>query len=479
LTIKCDDMINVTLLHPSSQFCVNEMIVQEHAGNGIGKKPPLGILYVASYLQKHLGIRPTIIDADAEKLNIEQTVKRVLDLECDVLGISAWSNYWYFCHEVAKLVKAVRQNVHICMGGPHVRVFPAETLNSKYVDSIVVGDGEAPFATLLGSLKGTARQTKGLYVKGDLPVTYVPYKTTDVDALPLPDRSMINAELYSSVVAKHNKVTTMITSRGCPYRCIFCKVEGQPIMSRSASSVVDEIEAICKAGYYEIEIYDDTFTWSKMRVKEICNGIIKRKLKIRWSIRDRVNNADPEMLKLMKEAGCARVHYGVESGVQRVLDRIKKGITIDQINFAVNEAKKTKMEVLCYFMLGLPDESIDDIESTIELATKLNPDYATFCIAIPYPGTEMYGWALKNKIIPYDYWQCFANNPTKDFKIPHYIDNNVSLDTLIHYRNVAFRKFYLRPKYLIRTLSQIRSLGELFRKGKMGLGLVQQTIEPN
>src|SRR5262249_36521334 len=296
-----------------------------------------------------------------------------------------------------------------------------------------------------------------------------------LDDLPHPDRTLLPITNYGSVLSHERFVTTMITSRGCPHRCTFCKLNFQKNIARSAASVIDEFKKIHALGIREVEVYDDTFTWSRKRLIDICKGLIEADLKIEWAIRDRVSarSIDEETLNLMYRAGCRRIHYGVESGVQRVIDRMKKRITLDQARRAVRLAKQAKMTVLTYFMFGNLDETVDDMEKTIDFAIELNADFAQFSVTIPYAGTEMYDEALASGIIEEDYWVEHARRPEPDFLPPKLIENHADLSTLLKIRDRAVQRFYFRPRFILNKIWSLRSFSEFFRKARMGIQLAQ------
>ena len=194
----------------------------------------------------------------------------------------------------------------------------------------------------------------------------------------------------------------MFTSRGCPFQCLFCDRPhlGKVFRARSAKNVVDEMEECQKMGIKEIFIYDDTFGVNRQRVLDICSEIQKRKLTITWDVRTRVDTVDEEMLKAMKNANCQRIHYGVEAGAQKILNILKKGITLKQIEKAFRMTKGIGVETVGYFMIGSPNETRKDILETIKLAKKLNPDFVHISITTPFPATGLYYLGLEKKYFP-------------------------------------------------------------------------------
>lgn len=474
--------LTVILVQPPARHAVESLFPQSETEEKIGFKPPLGILYVGTFLARHSEHDVLVLDAQVESWDADRLVDEILRHDPDVVGITAWTDFWYDGFTTAQRLKARAPNVHVVIGGPHVGVYPEITLEHSPADSIVLGDGELPMLLLVNALsKGqTPTDIPGVHFK-EHGVRAGPtkwYIEKDLDKLPHPDRRLLPLNKYGSVLAKRRYVTTMITSRGCPFKCTFCKLNFQKTLQRSAANVVEEFGEIKALGISEVEVYDDTFTWSAKRVQEICRLLIERNLGLEWAIRDRVTGVRAENLELLRKAGCARIHLGVESGLDKTLETIKKRITTEQARKAVALAKGAGFVTLTYFMIGLPGETREDVLRTIDFALELDADYSEFNICIPYAGTEMYEWALKNGVIRRDYWQEFGRSPVPDFKIPELIEDKLSRAELMALRDEAIRRFYFRPKFITRELMQLRSVGEFRRKAKMGLSLFRQSVLP-
>jgi anaerobic magnesium-protoporphyrin IX monomethyl ester cyclase len=468
--------LRVLLIHPPAILGVQSLLshVDNDGGKGIGYKPPLGILYVATTLTERTPHEVKVLDAQAENLTPENLAEAAVAFQPDVVGISAWTDFWYPAYRAGELIKQALPQAHLSYGGPHLGIFPHETLDLPFVDSVVVGDGEIPFMYLCNLISNDKLDNSlpGLHfkqfgVKAE-PATF--YIHADLDDLPIPDRTLLPLKNYTSVLGKSDLVTTMITSRGCPHKCTFCKLNFQKTLARSADSVVREFSRLAALGIREVEIYDDTFTWSKKRLREICEGLIAADNDITFAVRDRVSSASgaPELLDLMYRAGCRRIHFGIESGVQPVLDRMRKRISLEQASQAVLHAKSAGLTVLTYFMFGNLDETLDDMRRTVDFAIALDADYAQFSITIPYAGTEMYLEALSDGTIAQDYWLAYAINPSENFVPPQIIETHADLQQMMAIRDKAIRRFYFRPKFLYQQLKAVGSLGEFVRKARMG-----------
>ncbi|HII71281.1 TPA: radical SAM protein [Candidatus Woesearchaeota archaeon] len=439
-----------------------------------GHNPPLGLLYVAAYLienskgSKH---KVKVLDASVEGLGFEDIKERIANLRPDIIGMTAMSFTLLDCLKIADIAKKIDKDVKVVLGGPHVNLYPEESLSIENIDFLVLGEGERPFLELVENIENPAKvdgigfkQDGKIHLNQKLPLI------EDLDEIPFPARHLTPYRKYNSLLGKHDIVTTMITSRGCPYKCLFCDRPhlGKVFRARSAENVFQELKECVDMGINEFLIYDDTFTIDRKRVVDICNLIIKGGLDISWDIRARVNTVDYKLLKLLKKAGCERIHYGVEAGNPEILKVLRKGITKEQVREVFKMTKKAGIQILAYFMIGSPRETEETIQETIDFAKELEPDYVHFTITTPFPGTELYFMGLKEGLIKKDVWREFARNPTSDF-VPPLWEENLTREELIRLLKKAYKEFYTRPSYILKRLVKVRSLGEFKRKAKAGL----------
>jgi len=272
-----------------------------------------------------------ILDCQAEETKYEKLPRLIREINPDVIGVTAMTLTMLDVLKVVKVAKKNNPKVKIVLGGPHPHIYPEETISFPEIDFVVLGEGEIIFLELLKCLERKnyqgLRQIKGLVFKinGEIINTGPGEVIANLDELPFPARHLTPYQKYYSIIAKKNPVTTMFTSRGCPYRCSFCDrpTMGKFFRARSAKNVVDEMAECKKMGINETLVYDDTFTVNRQRVIDICQEIQKRKLKIFWDIRARVDNVDEEVLRELKKAGCQRIHYGVEAGTEKILKVLK------------------------------------------------------------------------------------------------------------------------------------------------------------
>lgn len=463
--------LNVLLINPPGEHTItadNPAFIDEERGF----TPPLGLLYVAAYAEKYSPHRVEILDMPVEGVRYEDLAGIIEKKKPDIVGMTALTFTIVDVLKAAEIVKKVSKDIQVVLGGVHPYIYPRETLELGVVDFLILGEGERVFVELLDnrfnpkqwqSIEGLAFKTDGKIVT-NYPAKFI----EDLDSLPFPARHLTPYAKYSSVIAKRHPITTMITSRGCPYACSFCARPhlGRGFRYRNAGRVVDEMETCVNMGIKEFLLYDDTFTVNRNRVFEVCDEIIRRKLDIGWDIRARVDCMDEEMLERLKAAHCERIHYGVEAGTARIINVLTKNISLEQAKKIFKLTKKYGIATLAYFMIGSPTETKEEIEETIRFACALNPDYTHITFTTPFPATEMYDSYLRSGGIKTDYWREFARSPRAGFAAP-YCPDTVSRNELMRLSQKAYKSFYFRPSYVIRNVAKVRSFGEFKNKAKM------------
>ncbi|MCB1154865.1 radical SAM protein, partial [bacterium] len=366
---------------------------------------------------------------------------------------------------LARKIRDAMPKAYIVAGGIHPTIFPKETAELPMFDAAVGGEGEIAFPAIMhalkngedvGAIQGVA--TKGRPFGGNAPMIQ------DLDSIPIPSNDGLPLTHYWSALARSRPVMPMMTSRGCPFKCTFCdrpEVDGG-LRLRSIENVIDEIELRQSVGVDEFCFYDDTFTANKRRAMRLCAALAELPRKIRFDCRSRVDTSDDEMFQSLKRAGCDRVYFGVESGDPDILHKIRKYTTPDQVKDAVRAAKRSGLRTLGYFMIGLPDESHDQAQRTIELACELKTDFALIELFIPMPQTEAYSDGLRDGLIKHDYWRAQATDPDPKFVPPAWPGG--LLDEGQDLVREAYRRFYMSPSYMVRSLFQIRSYEEFRQK---------------
>jgi radical SAM superfamily enzyme YgiQ (UPF0313 family) len=264
---------------------------------------------------------------------------------------------------------------------------------------------------------------------------------------------------YYPAVGSYKRLpaVSMVTSRGCPGKCTFCyQPYGSLQRQRSPKKIFEEVMYLVKNyGIREISFYDDNFTTQKPRVREFCQMLIDNKVDLTWSCFSRVDWADLNLLKIMKQAGCHQIMYGIESGDQRILDTIRKETTPEKIKRAAKWTKEVGIDVRATFMLGNPGETEETMRNTIDFAIELDPEYVVFNVPSPNPGTQMYDWAVKSGVLREQKWEEF------DLTTPTLQLDSVSQEKVQEYYKLAYRRFYLRPSFMFKRLLRIRNLNDI------------------
>lgn len=468
--------MNVLLINPPIENMITTNI-PEFVDAERGYNPPLGIMYIAAYVEKYTDHKIEILDMIVEKMGYDTLENEIKKRRPDVVGITTTTFTLIDSIITAKIIKKADKDIKVVFGGPHAHIYPEETMSIPEVDFLVLGEGEITFTELLQKIDNyeELKRIKGIVFKRDDRIVNTGYRgfIKDLDSLPFPARYITPYKKYYSLIAKRNPITTMFTSRGCPYRCLFCHRPhmGKKFRARSPENVVEEIEECVNKGIHEILIYDDTFNVDKQRVLDICNLIKERGLDIYFDIRARIDRINKEMLIALKEAGCVRIHYGVESANQRILEILRKDITIEQAERVIKMTKDVGIETLAYFMIGNPTETREEILNTIKFARKLKPDYCHFSVTTPFPATPLYELGLKKAIFK-GYWKKFASNPTRDF-VPQLWEENLNREELIGLLKHTYKGFYTRPGYVFKKMLKVRSFDEFKRKAKAGMRLLK------
>ncbi len=469
--------MKILLIHPPSLNPI-ESCLPKTIDEGRGFIPPLGLMCLASYIKKHSDHEVEIIDSIVEELNYNKLEKRIEKSRPDMIGITAMTFALLDVLETAKLAKRINPQTIVVVGGPHPTIYPEETARFKEIDFCVIGEGEKPIIELMKNIADPKKlsEIKGLAFKGEAGIINTGQSEfiNDLDDLPFPRRQLVPYKKYFSSISSNFPITTMFTSRGCPYKCLFCDRPqlGKLFRARSAKNVVDEMEECEKIGIKEIFMYDDTFGTDRQRVIDICDEISRRNLKISWDVRTRVNTVNEEILLKMKKAGCERIHYGVEAGTQKILDVLRKGITLEMVEKTFKLTQKIGIKAEAYFMIGSPTETKEDILKTIEFMKKIKPDYVHITIVTPFPATDLYRLGLEQKVLPFDYWRRFAENPTPEFR-PLFWEKELSREELGLLLKFAYRSFYLRPGYIFKKITQLKSWRDLLKKAKAASRLLK------
>lgn len=455
---------------------INPSQLEVYGGVVSPSYPPLGLGYIGAVLERR-GHDVKILDMDADAISKENLKEYLSSFNPSAVGITTTTPTFKNAELVAKTVKEFI-NIPIILGGIHATIAPEDCISSKYIDFIIRGEGEQTIIELVDALENKKDVLKidGLTYKNGKKIIHNKDKELikDLDSLPFPARHLFNQQKYTYPDALHHPAFPIITSRGCSGFCTFCCVQKlfkNVYRFRSAKNVVDEIEFLIKNHKAkEIHIWDDNFILAKKRVFEIKEEMKKRGIKIPISFPNgvRVDQVSYDILKALREMGVYGIAFGVESGNQQILNNVKKGTTIKQIEDAFKLAKSIGFEIWGFFMFGLPGENKETINETIELAKRLDPDIAKFHILKPYPGTEIFYQLMKDGLITNANYSDYGIHTRPVHRLP-----DLSEDELLDLQKKAYREFYLRPKKVIKQILRLKTLTRINLNIKAAISILR------
>ncbi|MFH1641566.1 MAG: radical SAM protein [Nanoarchaeota archaeon] len=360
---------------------------------------PLGIAYLASVLEKG-GHTVKIFDfALITHFNIKKHLRHVFNFKPNLIGFSVQTFTYKTAIKISHYIKKKKPELPIVFGGPHPTYYPEKVIKEARIEYVIYGEGEYSFRELADVLenKGKFSKIKGLVYKenGKIIKNSKRPLINNLDELPFPARHLFQTKKYFD----GKKKAMIITSRGCPYNCIYCckGIFGNRFRQRSPKDVIAEIKSV--KNRYKIDKFffiDELFTFDKNFITKLCNEIIRIHLNIKWEALSRVDTVDLSLLEKMKEAGCNKIHYGIESGDPAVLKKINKNINLGQIKNAIKLTKQVGIKTDAYFILGLPGDNIDSMGKTIDLAYHLSLDNRNFSLATALPGNYLWEKLQKN-----------------------------------------------------------------------------------
>jgi len=424
---------------------------------------PIFLAYSASQLIRS-GHVMSYIDSVIQDYDMNQTLLEARRAEPDAI----------FMETTTPSIEADYENIHqlkkatgakVVVGGPHATYFHRSVLEEcPAIDVVIRHEFDTKIARVVSNLDDlqavagiTYRNGGGIFDNGDGELEQ------NLDEIPFPNRDIVPWSWYLEAWYSRQPFMNMMTSRGCPYHCSFClwpqSMYGHKQRFRSVDNVVEEIRfLVSRYGVKELNIDDGTFTTNKGRMIEFCQKLRDLGASLIWTCNGRVDNLDDEMLAEMKKSGCKMIRLGVESGSQEVLESIRKGLTIKQIEDGVRLVKKHGIQALGGFMFGFPYDSKETVEQTIQLAKKLSPDQVQFSISMCYPGTSLYDYAKKNNLL--------LVNSFKEFDMTYGpVVKTVDMERgdLKNILARAYREFYFRPRFVLQTLLNMNNMDEIRR----------------
>jgi radical SAM superfamily enzyme YgiQ (UPF0313 family) len=428
--------------------------------------PPIGLAYLLGALEQ-AQCSPLFYDDLLNQGNNQLLTGFLKKHNPKILGLPLYtSSEVYRFHEIVAVARTIVPDICVVAGNIHSNVFADELLQKKQADIIVIGEGEQTLCELCIAIQNneTLKNIPGIKYrneKGSVIETTPREKIENLDLLAFPAWHLMPLKKYRILLFARmaTREIFILGSRGCPYQCSFCSliIQGNQRRTRSPQNICDEIElAVTKYHIKAFHFIDALFPLTQKEGILVCKEIIRRNLhkQIIWVTETRIDAIDDELLTYMYRAGCRRILYGIESGTQKNLDNIQKRIEKQKIIQTIRSTKKHKISAVGLFMIGLPEETEQDIEETIRFSLKLDLDGAKFAVFVPYPGTKAFqNLKEKGKLNPENIhnWNAYTTNPTLKNK-PLYLYENLSLEKLVQLQKQSYVSFYLRPKIILRNL---------------------------
>jgi radical SAM superfamily enzyme YgiQ (UPF0313 family)/ubiquinone/menaquinone biosynthesis C-methylase UbiE len=448
---------------------------EDRYGKDLGKfgplNEPLGLAYLAATLEQE-GHKVEIFDAPALNLTSSDICNKIEVEPCDLVGVTMLTPMYTRSMEVIKALRKVIPPLKIVVGGAHPTILPEKTLHeNREIDFAIMGEGEFALRDLVHALEKGERldHVVGLASRkdGQIVVNEPSPLIENLDDLPLPARHLLPMTEYQMTKSRSRSghAFTVSVARGCPFNCAFCcRIFGRKVRHHSVDRIIQEINILVNDyDAQEINLEADTITLNKTFLTSLCDALIDSGLarKVTWTCESRVDTVTEEMLRKMKAAGCWQISYGVESGSQRLLDLIQKGITLEQIQDTFKFTKKIGISIRAFFMLGLPTETREESLKTISFARKLDARWSQFTICTPFPGTELYDLAIQDGGLRAKSWSDFKTHGGWTAGDLAYVPKGRSVNEIKEIQKKAYRVVYLRPKVIFRFLRDIDSIKKI------------------
>lgn len=435
-------------------------------------RPPMDLAYMAAVLER-AGAECTIKDYPAENKDWSEFERDLKQLSPDLLIASTVVPTFEEDCRAFKIAKDISPHtITIAKGVISKDNGKSEMARHGEIDIIVRGEPEFTIAEIaqgrdLGQVTGITYRRDGIKANPDRP------ELQNLDELPFPARHLLNNDLYLMPDTRR-RMGIVLTSKGCPFDCIFCLVPrlyGKRVIFRSPALLVDEIEqCVSKYDIRDFWFRADTFTLKKPLVVEVCRRIIEKNLRIRWATNSRVDTIDDERLDWMKRAGCFAIGFGIESGNQEILDRINKGITLDQCHQAVRLCREKGILTYLFYMIGLPWDSRETIRQTVAFAKELDGDISNFSIACPFPSSELHAIAVENSLLDP------GSDVRGDYSTPSMGTLYLSAGEIVRLEKWANKKLLLRPMHILRVFIKLKSIPVMCAYARAGVRMLHYSL---
>ena len=458
----------------------------------VQSKYNLALLSLGSYLKAYSSFRVSIINMVRDKISTEELLRR-LDTSCPaVIGISLYSYNLSTTYRIITAIKDRFPGIHICVGGPHVNIYPKETAGLKHIDSIVLGDGEFPFLQICqqviegGGLDPQALPP-GTYTRESLAigVDVYPYILEDLNSLPLPDLTLLGDYKRYRDFLSHKVMGLLSSSRGCPFVCHYCRSQKSRYRSFSIEYTIDVMRYYKNMGVEYIEFWDETFNPNKKRLEQFADALLEANLGLDWSIRGAVvQHVSLEILEKLKRAGLRIIQFGVETTIPRLLRYLNKKINREQVEKAFALCHSLNIRTAANLMINIPDQTRKEILADLSFLKQLKPTYISISIYNWAPGTIHYENALKENVLQRDHWKEYAAEPAEPEPIIH-SETEVPINEVYNLRSRFVNKHYFNFSYifnytkLINISEFISAIGIALLMGKSKIKILSKTGQGN
>ncbi len=455
--------MKISLINASLNVDLGEREKRKSIGASL---PPLGILYLATIL-KEKGVEVSVLDQPAKGFTIGETVKWIEKEDPDIIGFSTLASSGRTAALISNEVKKKNPNTVIVFGS-YYATFNSKRILRKYpfVNIIVRGEGENTIIDLVDCLrkKDKLKKVRGITFRNQKSIVSTPdqYLIRDLDSLPFPDRKLIDVDYHCMLVGANvapKKFTSIVSSRGCVYRCRFCSCSQfarNMWRPRSVQNTLEELHFLASEGYKQFIFVDDSFTLNQKRVIKLCRNMRKEKLDMEWICEGRVDNCSYEMLRETARAGCKILYFGIESANQRILSYYNKQTTPQQSETAVKTARKAGIDVIIgSFIVGAPDETREEIQNTIEFAKQIPIDFPQFNILGVYPGMDIWNeLEMKGLLKGGEYWET-------GISVSEICPSAVPFHEIMQMVHEGFYNFVRRPRFILKQIP--RTLKSTYR----------------
>jgi radical SAM superfamily enzyme YgiQ (UPF0313 family) len=452
----------------------------------VGQYFPLGIGYLASYIRQ-FGYSVQIFQATLDESYDQELKDIILSFSPSLVGISVMTPSYPRAVEICNMMKDIDASIVTVLGGHHVSAVGKEVMEqSLKTDFSVIGEGELTFIELLeafnsknpafGGINGLVWRDKDGIIRQNEKRELI----QDIDSLPFPARDLVDMGQYRlhSYIDFGTKSATMVTSRGCPYKCAFCSswlTMGSKYRFRSVENIMAEIRELVDSGIDHIVFEDDTMALKRSRIEAICDALIAMPNRPTWYCLTRVDTMDYELAKKFKAAGCKMVNFGIESGSPEILKLIGKKISLDRAVDAIAACRKAGLRTQCSFIVGFPIDTEKTMAMTYDIAKKIDPTIAIFFPLTPYPGTKMFDEFLDKSLIPKSV-EDWHNYIMTDNKSGISLNTKFTGEQIKTIANKYNRKFFMRPLHMLRMLKTVHSPTEFLRLARGALFLTSSYL---